>query len=405
MEAGTVGDGYYAELPLEVVEADPEQHRREFDEGSIRALAESIQSLGLRNAIEVYPVSLDEAGNPTRYRVLTGERRLRAVRTLGLTTVQCKVLPAPSEEPSAKLAGERAMRAENVQREDLSILDDAYSLARVLAAEVRYAETVGSLASVVEVKKRVAAQEHLSSTELYERLGLLEAPPCLREALARANGARSLSRAVAYSLMKRWREARKAALGTAKAKAGRRRLRVVLDFERKARAGNSPAKREGTRESGATPEAIAAYAVARSLDPKKVAREIEGYLEARRTCEERFAVVVRRAVDERASSEAIRTRSLRSLQAMRKPAAEPAKASVPEGAVPDQPKVAKAPRRRKVVLHTIGDGAKAPLVIYRHRIGDPEATPEARAELRRLLVEVARELAAADGPSLTGTEG
>jgi ParB/RepB/Spo0J family partition protein len=400
MDAGTVGDGYYAELPLEVVEADPNQHRREFDEKTIRALAENIRLCGLRSAIEVYPVSLDAAGSPTRYRVLTGERRLRAVRTLGLATVQCKVLPAPSDEPGAKLASERAMRAENVQREDLSILDDAYSLARVLAAEVRYAETVGSPASAVEMKKRVAAQERLSSTEVYARLGLLEAPPSLREALARASGARSLSRAVAYSLMKRWREALKAALGTAKAKAGRRRLQAVLDFDRKARVGNAPEKQEGARETGATPEAIRAYAVARSLDPKKVAREIEGYLEARRTCEERFAAVVRRAVVESASSETIRTRSLRALQAPVKPAAEPAKPSVPESAVPEQPKVAKAPRGRRVVLHTIGESAKAPLVIYRHRIGDPDATPEARAELRRVIEEVGRELAAAEGPSL-----
>lgn len=99
-------------IPLEHIIANPSQPRKSFDEESIRALAVSIDKVGLLQPISV----VSDSG---KYVVIAGERRLRAVKELGHKTIKAIVVNADE-----KLIAELAL-IENLQREDLNPVDEA----------------------------------------------------------------------------------------------------------------------------------------------------------------------------------------------------------------------------------------------------------------------------------------
>lgn len=108
-----------------LVDANPEQPRHQFDDAALAALAESIRLHGL-----LHPIVVERSG--TRYRLVAGERRLRAVRLGGLPTVAAIVRPAAE---SARQSLEAAL-TENLLRADLSPIEEA-------AAYSRLADTFG----------------------------------------------------------------------------------------------------------------------------------------------------------------------------------------------------------------------------------------------------------------------
>lgn len=67
----------WATLPHEQIVPDPAQPRKLFDEEKLRAIAESIRAVGLREPLRVYPL-----GVGGRYRILDGQRRWHAVDML-----------------------------------------------------------------------------------------------------------------------------------------------------------------------------------------------------------------------------------------------------------------------------------------------------------------------------------
>jgi ParB family transcriptional regulator, chromosome partitioning protein len=103
------------------VEPNPEQPRRSFDEEGLAALAESIRTHGLLHPIVV------ERGAGDTYRLVAGERRLRAARQAGVATIPAIVRPATE---SARHALELAL-VENLQRAQLSPLEEAAAYARL----------------------------------------------------------------------------------------------------------------------------------------------------------------------------------------------------------------------------------------------------------------------------------
>lgn len=109
-------------LPTELLDADPEQPRREFDQAALDELAGSIKSQGVLQPLIVrrHPES---AG---RYVVVAGERRLRASRLAGLDEIPCMVLAGDSLR-EARLA----QLAENLQREDLAPMEEALAIVRL----------------------------------------------------------------------------------------------------------------------------------------------------------------------------------------------------------------------------------------------------------------------------------
>ncbi len=105
--------GGLQEIPVNRIEANPNQPRSYFDEEAIGALADSIRELGVLQPLIVRPAG-DEG-----YSLIAGERRLRAARRIGLQTV-----PAIVRETDDAMSLAHAI-VENVQREDLNVLEEA----------------------------------------------------------------------------------------------------------------------------------------------------------------------------------------------------------------------------------------------------------------------------------------
>ena len=101
------------ELPTESILPNPNQPRLTFDEESLGELAQSISQVGL---IQPLVVRKSSGG----YELVAGERRLRACKSLGMTTVTCIVEEQLREESSAMMA-----LIENLQREDLHYIEEA----------------------------------------------------------------------------------------------------------------------------------------------------------------------------------------------------------------------------------------------------------------------------------------
>jgi len=105
------------------VRPNPEQPRRDFDPDSLAALAASIRVHGLLHPIVVEP---DVDG----YRLVAGERRLRAARQSGVSLIPAILRPASE---SGRHALEMAL-SENLLREDLNPLEEAAAYARLADA-------------------------------------------------------------------------------------------------------------------------------------------------------------------------------------------------------------------------------------------------------------------------------
>lgn len=105
------------------IRPNPAQPRKEFDNGAIINLADSIKRYGILQPLSVRRISRE--GEPI-YELIAGERRLRASQVIGLETVPCVILEA-DERTSAELA-----IIENIQREDLNIFEQASAISTLI---------------------------------------------------------------------------------------------------------------------------------------------------------------------------------------------------------------------------------------------------------------------------------
>jgi ParB family chromosome partitioning protein len=122
-------------IPIEDIEANPKQPRRDFDEQSLQELAYSIK----RHDI-IQPVTVSKL--PTgKFRLVSGERRLRAARIAGLKDVPAYVRQA-NDQQLLELA-----LLENLQREDLNAIEISLSYKRMMdeldLTQEQVAETMG----------------------------------------------------------------------------------------------------------------------------------------------------------------------------------------------------------------------------------------------------------------------
>ena len=100
------------EIPLELIDPNPRQPRRQFDDGKLEELASSIRQEGV-----LLPVLLVKRGD--RYEIVAGERRFRASRMAGLESLPALITEVDTRE-SLKLA-----LVENLQRDDLNPIEEA----------------------------------------------------------------------------------------------------------------------------------------------------------------------------------------------------------------------------------------------------------------------------------------
>ncbi len=124
-------------IDVDKILPNPFQPRREFEEGPLRDLAESIRQYGILQPLTVSRVEKEtsDGGLVTEYELIAGERRLRASKLAGLS--QVPVIIRVGDDNMAKL--ELAI-IENLQREDLNAVERARAFAR-LVDEFKFTHT------------------------------------------------------------------------------------------------------------------------------------------------------------------------------------------------------------------------------------------------------------------------
>jgi len=108
------------EIEISKIVANPYQPRTKFDEEALNELAASIKELGI-----IQPVTLRKIGYD-QYQIIAGERRFRASRIAGLTTIPAYIRTA-DDEGMLEMA-----LVENIQREDLDAIEIALTYQRLI---------------------------------------------------------------------------------------------------------------------------------------------------------------------------------------------------------------------------------------------------------------------------------
>lgn len=116
-------------IDVEKIQPNPFQPRREFDEGPLKDLAESIRQYGVLQPLTVSRVEKETAdgGLVVEYELIAGERRLRASKIAGLTQVPAIIRVGDDNMMKLELA-----IIENLQREDLNGVERARAFARLV---------------------------------------------------------------------------------------------------------------------------------------------------------------------------------------------------------------------------------------------------------------------------------
>ena len=148
-------------LPHENILPNPNQPRVRFDYNELEGLAVSVRTNGMLQPINV------RKRNDGKYELISGERRLRAARMVGMTKLPCVVMDV-SDEQSALFA-----IIENVQRQNLDFFEEAVAIERLMTEYGLSQEEIS--------KKLGKAQSTLSN-----KLRLLRLPEELRDKISYA---------------------------------------------------------------------------------------------------------------------------------------------------------------------------------------------------------------------------
>jgi ParB/RepB/Spo0J family partition protein len=135
-------------VPIDHIEPNPQQPRLAFNQVTLDELAASIREHGVLQPILVRPIG------PNRYQLIAGERRWRSSRLAGLDSI-----PALIEEIDDDTALEISI-IENLQREDISPLDEAAMYDRMVTEHGysirKLADKLGKDKGYVENRLRLA---------------------------------------------------------------------------------------------------------------------------------------------------------------------------------------------------------------------------------------------------------
>ncbi len=112
-------DGTLKKIPVEQLQRGKYQPRRDMDQLALEELAESIRHQGVMQPIVVRPIDTH------RYEIIAGERRWRACQIAGLDRIPAVIRDVPDETAIALAL------IENIQREDLNPMEEAFALKRL----------------------------------------------------------------------------------------------------------------------------------------------------------------------------------------------------------------------------------------------------------------------------------
>ena len=224
-------------VPLARIDPNPQQPRLSIDEVTIDELAASMREHGVLQPILVRP----QAGG--RYQLIAGERRWRAAKKAGLETI-----PAMIEEIDDDTALEIAI-IENLQREDLSPLDEALMYER-MTQDHGYS------------LRKLAQKLGKDKGYIENRLRLADAPPEIKQLVSLRKD--TLSHAYELLKVEDGRKRRRLAEQVARGELSLVKLRERIEGRPLAPSdGAAPSRRgRGAEVAGAAEDATAAAASA-----------------------------------------------------------------------------------------------------------------------------------------------
>lgn len=239
----SAGDGpRLDEIPIDLIDKNPNQPRVHFDEESLADLAASVSEIGVLQPILVRPVG-------ERYELVAGERRWRAAKRAGLP-----VIPAIIRTTDELGSVERAL-VENLHRSDLTPLEEASA----------YQQLIDDFSMTHE---QVAARVGKSRSAVSNMLRLLTLPPAIQGFLADGRLSAGHARALLGTPDRAFQEqlARRAANGGWSVRAVEEAVRdrqaggtgVMPDDEAPAPApvAGSPGRRSGGTSSSGRPAGL-----------------------------------------------------------------------------------------------------------------------------------------------------
>ena len=157
-------DGILYSIPIKDIIPNPKNPRKTFDYKELEKLAQSIREVGILQPLVLVPGEEGELGLPLR--IVAGERRWRAAQLAGLCSVTAlirKLTPAQEAE---------VMLIENLQRQDLSPIEEAQAYQELLREHNYTQEALGEKIGV--------SQGHIAN-----RLRLLRLPDSIQDNISR----------------------------------------------------------------------------------------------------------------------------------------------------------------------------------------------------------------------------
>ena len=154
----TEGSSNLSEIAIEKISSNPNQPRREFDEEALTELSNSIREIGI-----ITPITLRQMSDG-QYQIIAGERRWRAAKAAGLTTIPAYIRTVEDEGVM-----EMAL-VENIQREDLNAIE-------IALAYQHLAEATGM------TQEKISSRVGKSRTSVTNYMRLLKLPAQIQMAL------------------------------------------------------------------------------------------------------------------------------------------------------------------------------------------------------------------------------
>ncbi len=160
-------------IPLSDIITDPDQPRKKFDKEKLEELAASIRSKGV-----IEPLTVRLAEGDGRYQIVTGERRFKAAQLAGLQEIPCIIKHLSNEEILTY------QLIENLQREDLSPIDEANALKKLLEQDLTQVEVskligksqpyVSQILKILDLPKNILQQAKTSDVTKEHLLQLVK---------------------------------------------------------------------------------------------------------------------------------------------------------------------------------------------------------------------------------------
>ncbi|QSP95553.1 ParB/RepB/Spo0J family partition protein [Marinobacter salinisoli] len=195
-------DGELREVPIDLIQRGRYQPRRDMDPAALQELADSIRQQGVMQPVVIRPLG------EGRYELIAGERRWRATQMADLDRIPAIIRDVPDEAAIAMAL------IENIQRENLNPIEEAFALQRLQdefgLTQAQVAEAVGkSRTTITNLLRLIGLTEDVrlmlehGDLEMGHGRAMLTLPPEQQMQVAKQVVAKSLSVRQTEALVRR----------------------------------------------------------------------------------------------------------------------------------------------------------------------------------------------------------